>query len=152
MLTRRMRGALDLGLVLLPEEPVEGYTRFVNDHVAAPMRAAALLLRLSVAECVREPALTPFEAIEVDTEAFVSALAELSGFRSVAEEELRAVCGRLAVAFRRLTDSFLDIAERLCFEPSFAAELGAQRRVAIEQAIRDLPTELFAGREGEGRA
>ena len=145
MLSRRMAGALDLGLVLLMEPPAERYTRFINDHVAAPMRAASLVLRLAVAECVPEPALTPFQAVVVNTEAFLGALAELAAYPSLSRADLESISTRLGLAHQRLTDSFLDIGERMCFEPTLAREFGPQRKASIRLAIDGLPTALAAG-------
>jgi hypothetical protein len=68
VLARRMRGALDLGLVVLLEAPAAKYLAYVSDHVAAPMRAAALLLRLPVPDVAEAPALTPFETINAETD------------------------------------------------------------------------------------
>jgi hypothetical protein len=146
MLTRRMAGALDLGLVLLMEPPAERFSQFVDEHVAAPMRAAALVLRLAMAECVPEPALTPFQAVVVDTETFVGALGELPGFQSLTDAELESATRRLGLAFDRLRDSFLDIAERLGFEPSIARDFPAGRWESIGQVIRRLPGDLRAER------
>jgi hypothetical protein len=145
MLSRRMAGALDLGLVLLMEPPAERYTRFITDHVAAPMRAASLVLRQAVAECVPEPALTPFQAIVVDTEAFLGALAELAAFASLSEVELDSISTRLRLSHQRLTDSFLDIGERMCFEPTLAREFGPERLALIRLAIDGLPAALAPG-------
>ena len=145
-LYRRMAGALDLGLVLLLEPPREQYTRFLQDHVAAPMRAAALVLRLSMAECVPEPTLSAFQAVEADTARFIGCLEELSEYGSLSDERLRAVAGGLAAAHGKLTDTFLDIAERLCFEPGLGGQFGAERREALRQAILDLPAALSAER------
>jgi hypothetical protein len=127
VIDRRMRGALDLGLVLLLEAPAAKYLAYVTDHVAAPMRAAALLLRLQVAEVAESPALTPFEAIATETEKFALAMAELAGFASLTGEQLRAAVDKLAASFRRISDTLLDVAERLCFEPAVAAEAPADR-------------------------
>jgi hypothetical protein len=148
MLTRRMAGALDFGLVLLMEPEPEKFARFVNDHVAAPMRAASLVLRLAVAECVPEPAITPFQAVVVDTEMFLGALEELAGFPSLAEADLEAVTSRLATAHQRLIDSFLDIAERMCFEPTIAREFGPERMASMRLAIESLPMALAVGCDG----
>jgi hypothetical protein len=150
-LSRRLAGGLDLGPVLLMEPPAERYTRFIDEHVAAPMRAASLVLRLAVAECVPEPALTPFQALVVDTEMFLGALVELAGFRSLSGPELEAATGRLATAHRRLTDSFLDIAERLGFEPSIAGQFPAERRASARQVIYRLAADL-AAEAGRGHA
>ena len=148
MLCRRMAGALDLGMVLLLEPSTDRYQRFVKDHVAAPMRAAALVLRLSVAECVAEPASTPFAAIEADTEAFVAALADLSDYQSLSEGDLDAVARRLAGSVRRLTDSFRDVAERLCFEPGINREFAPERQERFGKSIADLPGVLAGERGG----
>jgi hypothetical protein len=149
MLSRRMLGALDLGLVLLMEPRADRYTAFVTEHVARPMRAAALVLQLAVAEWDAEPATTPFEAVVVDTEAFVGALTDLAAYRTLDEASLKAVAGRLKTSLGRLVDSFLDIAERYCFEPSLAGLLGPARREELRQAIEDLPTTLAAEKPGD---
>jgi len=146
VLDRRMRGALDLGLVLLLEGPPAKYLAYVSPHVAAPMRAAALLLRLQVAEFAAAPALTSFEAINTETEKFASALADLAPFASLADEPLRAVVDRLAASFRRIRDTLLDVAERLCFEPTIAAGEPADRDATYHDIFDRLHADLSAER------
>jgi len=145
MLFRRMRGALDLGLALLLEATAERYEAFVSDHVAAPMRAGALVLRLAVAEAVTEPALSPFVAIQADTEAFVAAPGELATFRSVPRAQLEDTAARLGTAYHRLRDSFLDVAERLGFEPAIARDATPDRdalyAIILDRLHGDLTTE-----------
>jgi hypothetical protein len=53
------------------------------------------------------------------------------------------------VASRRLRDSFLDIAERLGFEPSIAREFPAGRWESIDHVIGRLRGDLRAERGGE---
>jgi hypothetical protein len=137
-LSRRMAGALDLGIVLMLEPPPERYTLFVSEHVAGPMRAAAIVLRLAVAEVVPEPARTPFEAITVDTEAFVSAVGRLSDYASMSELELKSVVDHLTGSYRRLRDSFLDVAERLDFEPGIASDTGLSEAETHDQILAGL--------------
>jgi len=69
--------------------------------------------------------------------------------RAIAESRvfrrLRPHPARNQVAHQRLTDSFLDIGERMCFEPTLAREFGPQRKASIRLAIDGLPTALAAG-------
>jgi hypothetical protein len=145
-----MAGALDLGMVLLLEPPAERYTQFVVEHAAGPMRAAAIVLRLAVAEVVPEPARTPFEAITVDTEAFVSALGQLADFAGMPEPELKSVVERLTRSYRRLRESFLDVAERLGFEPTIASDTGQAAAEAHDEILASLYDDLLAERRGGG--
>jgi len=147
-LSRRMAGSLDLGLVLLLESPNGRYAGFIAEHVAGPMRAAAVVLRLAVAEAVPEPARTPFNAITVDIEAFVSALGRLGDFADMSEPELKDVVQRLAKAYRRLRESFLDVAERLGFEPAIASDPGVAAADIRDQIVTGLYDDLLAERGG----
>ena len=147
-------GALDLGLVLLQEPTPERYERFVAEHVAAPLRAAALVLRLAVGEAVPAPALTPFETIQVETEAFVGALADLSGFQSLPEARLREAVDGLSASFRRLRDAALDVAERLGFEPTIGAPVGSTGAAGegdvYEAILNRLHEDLLAEKKDRG--
>jgi len=150
MLWRRMMGALDLGLVLLLEPAPDRYARYVAEHVAEPMRAAQRVLRLAVAEGVPEPARTPFEAIEVDAETFVAALGELAAFRTAGEADVRGAVGRLAHSFRRLRSSFLDVAERLGFEPTIDSDATPERERFYEDILNGLAADLLAEQKVTG--
>jgi len=147
-LSRRMAGALGLGLVMLLEPPADRYTAFVAEHVAGPMRAAAIVLRLAVAEAVPEPARTPFDAITLDTEAFVSALGRLGDFTKLSESQLKEVVERLEKSYRRLRESFLDVAERLAFEPSIASDTSLAEIGTQDQLFAGLYDDLRAERGG----
>jgi hypothetical protein len=146
LLFRRAKAGLDLGLVLLLESPRDRYPNYVVEHIAKPMRAAALVLRVVVAEFVSEPALGPFESIEVETEAFVRSLGELENFSSLGADQLRESVERLGTAFRRLRDSFIDIAERLEFEPSMLADPPVGGALDYDAILRQLYDDLTAER------
>lgn len=148
MLSRRMRGALDLGLTLLLEPPRTRYESFVGEHVAAPMRAAALVLRLSVAEFTPQPATTVFEAMSADTEGFVATLAALGRFDAMPDDELVALTLDLEKYFRRLNDSILDVAARLNFHPSAAGHAEQGGDAVHEAFVERLYADLVATREG----
>jgi hypothetical protein len=152
MLSRRISGALDLGLVMLMEPPPERYSGYIEDHVAAPMRAAALVLRLAAAEALAEPATTPFQSIVVQTEAFVAALEDLRRFRSESETEVEATVDRLRAAFRRLRDCLLDVAERVGFRPTMASDTTPEREAFYEEILEGLHADLMAERGAGGTA
>jgi hypothetical protein len=150
VLYRRMTAALDLGLVLLLEPSTEKYEAFLSEHVAAPMRAAGLVLRLVVAEAFAAPARTPFEVIQVETEKFVGALAGLSGFASVPEAVLEDAVGGVAGSARRLREALLDVAERLGIEPAIAAGATPDREEFYQEILHRLYADLLAERKGRG--
>ena len=145
-LGQRAAGALDLGMVMLLEPPPERYDRYVSEHIAAPMRAAALVLRLSVAGVVPAPSLTPFDAISVDTEKFLGALGDLRGYATQSADQLNAVVDRLGKSFHRLRDSFLDVGERLGFEPTLSTDAAPERDAFYEQILDRLYSDLLAER------
>jgi hypothetical protein len=152
MLSRRISGAIDLGLVMLMEPQQERYSGYVEDHVAAPMRAAALVLRLAAAETLAEPATTPFQSIVLQTEAFVAALEDLRRFRSEPESEVEATVDRLRASFHRLRDSLLDVAERVGFRPTMLADTTPEREAFYEGILAGLTADLIGERGESGAA
>ena len=151
---RRMAGALDLGLVMLQEAPIGRYAQYVADHIAAPMRAAALLLRVTMAEAVPAPALSPLEAIAVDTEIFVGALTDFARVAELSDTELRALADKLGQSFRRLRNSLLDVAERLAFQPTMLTTATPEREAFYENILDRLYADLSSdgGAGGAGSA
>jgi hypothetical protein len=145
-MAQRMAGALDLGMVMLLEPPPDRYARYIADHVAAPMRAAALVLQISVVRAVPVPARTPFDSIVVETEVFLAALSDLGQFVTLPADQLRAAVDRLGTSFSRLRDSFLDVGERLGFEPTLAEEATPERDAFYEQILDRLYSDLSAER------
>ena len=147
-LSRRVQGALDLGLVLLVDDPPPRprYRSFLSEHVAVPMQAAALMLRLAVAEVVPEPSLTALAAVSEQAAKFAAALTELADFDTLAGAELATVVDRLTAARRRLRESMLDVGERLCFEPTILVGTSAERERFGDDVLARLCDDLLQER------
>jgi hypothetical protein len=144
-LSRRMYGAVDLGLLCCLELPPPDYARFVARHFTEPMRALAAVIRLAVPERTEAPPAAPLEGVYVWTEAFAAALSTAGQFRSLPAEEFRGVPAALRRAWTELHSCIRELAAALGLQLSFKRATSPES----EQAYSAMLDSMASGLEEE---
>ena len=144
-LSRRMYGAVDLGLLCCLELPPPEYGQFVARHFTEPMRALAAVIRLAVPERAEPTPVAPLEGVYVWTEAFAAALSTAGQFRSLPPEEFRRVPQALRHAWSELHSCIRALAAALGLHLSFKRAASPES----EQAYLAMLDSMASGLEQE---